>query len=259
MGKIEPRCIVISLLLGSACTGGEESHASDVETGGDGGVEAETMAADPACPDPSEVIDPTAVIDDMEDTNPNVLRIGDRTGAWWTASDETPGGTLVPPFGGPASPEALPEPRCGSQYAMHITGQGYNEWGAMLGLSFVYDPAGTVFYDASAWEGITFWARIGDTSTNQVRFAITDVTSDPAGGVCVEDGPPGEACYDTFGVPLMGLDVVWKRYKIPFRGLSQRGFGIQAEAVESSQLNNLNFNFEPGAIFDLSIDDIAFY
>jgi hypothetical protein len=242
-------------------------ETNDPEAGGGQGGES-SREPELVCPDPNETIDPTAVVDDLEDQNGKLLPVNGRSGGWWTAGDDTLGATVVPApaelTGLEATPEAIPGGRCNSAFAMRVTGQGFTDWGAVLGISLAYGKRpngldGSVPYDASARTGVDFWARIGDTSTNQVRFAVGDGHSEPDGGHCVEDGDIGEECYDTFGVYLTQLDTNWHHYRIPFAGLGQRDFGYKADAVATAELYTLLFNFDPGAVFDFWIDDISFY
>jgi hypothetical protein len=258
------KVVCLSLALTASCTDGDNLYADDPDGGPDARNDAGVEAGDgsgPAvvCPDPAEPIDPTALIDDLEDQDPTLLPIGHRSGGWWTAGDDTPGATIVPDREGPAYPELIPGGRCGSRYAMRVTGQGFSEWGAILGISLAYGSAGALFYDASFRDGVTFWARIGDTSSNRMRLSISDVNSEPAGGRCEVDGPPGTGCYDAFSVMISNLDTTWKRYKIPFGGLTQRDFGLPAEALDTTQIYTIGFNFEQGTVFDFWVDDIAFY
>ena len=52
-------------------------------------------------------------------------------------------------------------------------------WGSVDG-----GAAGLLPNDDHFRTGVTFWARIGDTSSEQVRFAISDKYSRPEGGFC---------------------------------------------------------------------------
>jgi hypothetical protein len=215
-----------------------------------------------ACGDLNQPIDPTAIIDDMEDGDSNILRVGRRNGGWWAGGDATPGGSIVP--SGISSAEAIPGGRCGSRYAMRVTGQGFTDWGALISMSLFFgsvdgSPDQLQPYDASARTGITFWARIGDTSTNLVRLAISDEHARPEAGICVVDGPPGTGCYDTFGVDLWRLGTTWTQYRVPFAGLTQRDFGVKADHIDSKNLYTVEFTFGPNAIFDFWVDDISFY
>src|SRR5436853_369417 len=87
---------------------------------------------------------------------------------------------------------ALDRGRCGSRYAERVTGHGYSVW-AVLSVSMGWGSAdggaeGLLPNDNSFRTGVTFWARIGDTSTNAVRFAISDKYSRPEGGYCIDGG-----------------------------------------------------------------------
>ncbi|HTQ03553.1 MAG TPA: hypothetical protein VMI54_06840 [Polyangiaceae bacterium] len=220
------------------------------------------------CPDPSDPIDPTAMIDDFENGSGLLPLVDKRNGSWWTAADDT-GGTLVPEQSAitnmPAAPEMLPQPRCGSHYAMRITGEGFTDWGADLGVALAAGTRpngeeGAVPYDASARTGVDFWARIGDTSTNSVFFEVSDSNSEPDGGICMVGGGTGKECYDGFGVNLTSLDTTWHHYRIPFSGLSQRNFGVKADGVVTNAIYNITFNFLSATDpFDFWLDDISFY
>ncbi len=217
-----------------------------------------------SCPDSGGPVDPTAMIDDMEATDPAILMEGGRNGAWWAGGDMvSPSASIVP--NGDASAELIPGGgRCGSLHAIHVTGQGFTSW-AVVTTSLRYGPSdggasAVLPYDAHTRTGITFWARIGDTSANQVRFAVSDKATRPEGGLCdakVSTGPT--ACYDTFGVDLTGLGTRWTQYRIPFAGLGQRNFGLQESGLDTSAIYTIDFNFYVNEIFDFWLDDIAFY
>lgn len=249
--------------------GGAGGLGTSSGLGGAGGLASAGMGGMPlVCPDPNATVDPTAMIDDFEDGDGLVLVVDGRNGGWWTAADAT-GGTLVPAQTSltnmPPTPERLAEPRCGSHYAMRITGEGFTDWGAILGVGLAYGTRpngqpGTVPYDASARTGVDFWARVGDTSTNNVFFEVTDSNSEPDGGVCDVNGGIGTECYDHFGVNLTNLDTSWHHYHIPFSGLSQRNFGVKADGVVTSAVYNLAFAFLSATDpFDFWVDDISFY
>src|SRR5215467_14423771 len=129
-------CAAAALALALAAAGcggaslGNGDHGDDGAAGGGGGNDA-AAAADAGspnvvtCGDPYAPIDPTAMLDDMEDGNFLILDVGGRNGAWWAGGDATPGGTIVPM--GNADPELIPGGRCGSRYAERVTGQGFND------------------------------------------------------------------------------------------------------------------------------------
>ena len=198
------------------------------------------------------------MIDDMEATDPSILMAGGRNGTWWAGGDPaSPSATIYP--NGEASATLIPGGgRCGSLHAMRVSGQGFTQW-AEVTASMRYGvqdggTSGLLPYDASFRTGITFWARIGDTSANYVRFAVSDQYSRPEGGHCDATSSTGAtACYDEFGVDLSTLGTTWTQYRIPFAGLGQRNFGLQRPALDTTAIYSIDFNFNVGEIFDFWI------
>ena len=78
---------------------------------------------------------------------------------------------------------------------MHVTGQGYTVWSVLsvsMGWGSVDGGAPGLLPNNDDYRtGVTFWARIGDTSSNKVRFAISDKYSRPEGGYCIDGGFDG--------------------------------------------------------------------
>jgi hypothetical protein len=243
--------MVLAAAAGGAGCSSETAQSPDGGGGGSGG-----------CGNLSASIDPTAVIDDMETPDFMTVRAAGREGSWWAGGDATsPGASITPSGDAPA--EAIPGGRCGSRYAMHVTGQGYTIWSVLsvsMGWGSVDGGApGLLPNDDDYRTGVTFWARIGDTSSNKVRFAISDKYSRPEGGNCIDGGSMDVACYDTFGVDLTQLDTTWRQYRIPFGGLTQRNFGLPRSTLDSSSIYTIEFSFNPVTPFDFWLDDISFY
>ena len=255
--------MLVTLALTSACSGSDEAEprakqaqAGELCPGGETPKD-ECQAAEerPAV---------EALIDDMEDGDATIFAVSGRRGSWWTGGDDTVGASMVPPKNGLAPPEAIAGSRCDSKRGTRVTGQGFLDWGALLGVDMVYgvrsdNTDGNLPYDASAYTGVEFWARIGDTSTDRVRFAVSDVNNEPYGGVCTDNDRLNEQCYDTFGTYLSGLSPEWRHYRIPFTSLTQRQFGYPASAAATNAIFSVQFNFEPSSIFDFWVDDLAFY
>ena len=199
------------MLLAAVGCGSGSANPND-GGGGTGGTSSIS------CGDPSLALDPTAMIDDMESPAPATLMGATRGGSWWAGGDDASkatGAAIVPD--GPATAEMIPGGRCGSTYAVHVTGQGFGVW-AVVNVSFGWDDAAQILlpYDASFRTGITFWARIGDTSTDQVRLNVTDKYSNDQGGICDKTVPNGDtACYDHFGVALTELSTSWQPVQGP--------------------------------------------
>jgi hypothetical protein len=255
-----PALMVLTLL--PACSGSDkdEPRGKDTQAGEKCGAET----PEDACPKEGERPALPALIDDLEDGDAQIFGANGRSGSWWAAGDETASATMVPPRDNLAPPEAISGGRCDSKRAVRITGQGFLDWGALLGVDLIYGARsdgsdGNLPYDASAYSGIEFWARIGDTSTDRVRFAVSDVNNEPYGGVCTDNNQSNEQCYDTFGTYLNGLSPEWRHYRVPFTSLTQRQFGYPASAAATDALFSVQFNFDPSSIFDFWVDDLAFY
>ncbi len=243
--------------------GGAAGVSGGAGSGGAAGTSAPTTTSN--CGDSGGPVDPTALIDDMEATDPAILMEGGRNGAWWAGGDaQSPGASIVP--NGDASSELIPGGgRCGSLHAMHVTGQGFTVW-SQVSVSMRYGSVdggapGLLPYDAHFRTGLTFWARIGDTSAAQVRLSVTDKYTRPEGGICDATASTGAtACYDNFGVDLKPIGKAWTQYRIPFAGLGQRMFGLQEmSGLDTSAIYTIEFDFYPNEIFDFWIDDISFY
>jgi endo-1,4-beta-D-glucanase Y len=130
---------------------------------------------------------PAGLIADFEDgmTTPVVIQQEGRTGGWETFNDATSGATetmTIESSGGSGMCD---------QYALHVKGTGFTNWGAGFGFSLVGDPKSPMVYNAEVknFTGISFKAKLGSTadSKSPVRFNIsTPWTEDKAnpGGQC---------------------------------------------------------------------------
>lgn len=251
---------LLALTLTLACSGSDRDRPHEKSTQA-GELCPGAESTTPQC-DERPALD--ALIDDLEDGDPRTFATNGRSGAWWAAGDDTASATMTPPRDSLATPEPISGGRCDSARAVRITGQGFLEWGSLLGVDLQYGTRsdgtdGNLPYDASAYTGLEFWARIGDTSTDRVRFAVSDVNNEPYGGVCTDNDQLNEQCYDTFGTYLNGLSPEWRHYRVAFASLTQRQFGYPANAAATEALFSVQFNFDPSSIFDFWVDDLAFY
>jgi hypothetical protein len=256
-----------ALLATAACSSSPDLSRAIVgrDAGGSDGPTDALDAGAINCPTSSGPIDPTAMIDDMESGgDPDIPMTAGRSGSWWAGGDSvSPSATITPNGNAPAV--AIPNGgRCGSLHAMRVSGQGFTSW-AVLSVSMRWGAdgdggMGLLPYDVHSRNGVTFWARIGDTSAPDVRFAVSDKYSRPEGGICdvtVTNG--ATACYDTLGIDLPKLGTSWQQYQIPFEGLTQRNFGLPRSSVDTTAIYTIEFQFNVGEIFDFWVDDIAFY
>jgi len=202
-------------------------------------------------------VDPTALIDDLEDGNGSLPPIATRNGSWWISTD-TSGGMIEPPADASPPAERILGARCESEYAMRVTGSGFTEWGAVLTAGFRYTTE-VASIDASAYRGVRFWARTGPDHTSPVRVQFQDSHSEPNGGQCNTESTGSDQCYDGFGTTLTTIGNEWQQFEIDFSTLAQRGFGFPAEAIDTTALYTIEWNLDQNGTYDLWIDDVWFY
>lgn len=237
-----------------ACSGESSTEADDDATTEDPGLTE--LCAEYEGPD-----DPDALVDDLEDGDGQIAPLGGRVASWWVVSDETESATLQPPANAAPEPELLPRERCGSRYAMRLTGEGFTGWGATLVAGMDYDDASQSIQpvDLSGYEGLMFWARVGELHNSSVRVQFQDSNTDALGGVCNPEPSSPDECYNGWGTAILPLDTEWRLYRIPFRNLGQRDFGYRAESFVPSTVYNIEWNLDPNSVFDLWVDDLWFY
>ena len=139
---------------------------------------------------------------DLEVATGSILANGGRRGTWFTFYDGTTGGIV--PLPSPASPPSAIIGTITSfagvttNKAAHMTGNGLATY---AGMGFNVNALTTAMtYDASAYQGITFWARTG-TGTASLSFNVPDMNTSAQGGVCTTCGdnlslPPDRRDHD---------------------------------------------------------------
>lgn len=183
---------------------------------------------------------PPSIIDDMEDGDDQILASRGRQGQWFAFDDKT---------GGTRSEVSIQSvDRSGSQHAACITASGFTSWGGGFGFPLAAADANRQAYDASAYTGLTFWAR--GSSTAAVRVMLVDKFSNPAAGNC-------SACDDNFYFSFTPSSE-WKQYTFKWKSAAQLGFGDQQPSVCPSALYTLQFQWLNNATVDMCLDDIAF-
>jgi hypothetical protein len=177
--------------------------------------------------------------------------------------------------------------------AVHIRGARFTDWGAQFMLD--YENAGKKApIDASMYDGISFWVRLGQGGTQTVGSAMFFVVEDvftkenknkyeivvdeatktftyvlDAAGKQIQVGTELN-CYDAktqvdglkcdrYGAGV-GLETEWRFVKIPFASMGQRGFGVKSPIGRPylEQLLGLGFYLDINN-WDLWIDEVAFY
>jgi endoglucanase len=193
---------------------------------------------------------PDGLIDDFEDNNNQINVVGDRGGYWYTYADKE-GSTVWPEQGDKGGTFTLVEGGHDSKFAVEVKGK-------LAGKSIVYAAMGLNFrdpkeaYDASMYEGITFWAKSG-AGPAKMTVKMPDGNTDPDGQVCT-------ACFNDYGAQIT-LTNQWERIVLPFRALHQEAdWGAPRKPhIDPKRLFAIHFEAKtPGSDYDFWIDDIAF-
>ena len=193
------------------------------------------------------------IIDDGEDNNNQSKVVGGRGGYWYTFADDV-GTSITPEAGAKGGTFTMSSGGANnSKFAANARGQigrGQNVFGA-LGMNFV-DPKNP--YDASAYAGISFWARKGPGTYGKVRVKVPDIKTDGDGGVCTE-------CFNDFGMDIT-LTETWQKYVMPFKKMKQMpDWGApRPRHIDNSKLFGIQWQVNaPGVAFDLWVDDVEFF
>jgi len=227
---------ISALVLGSGCRKKINVTSEDTKNSPEG----------KACPATE------GMISDGEANNNQVNTIKGRGGYWYTFVD-TNGSTITPTAGSQGGTFAMsPGGANGTKYAAHMSGQVGGGDTVYAGMAFNFvDPKGT--YDATAYKGISFWAKIGPGSTPNVRLKVPDTNTDPEGKVCKE-------CFNDFGMDLH-LTEQWTQYVVPYMAMTQlKGWGSpHTPGVDSSQIYGVQWQVnDKGAPYDVWVDEIQF-
>src|SRR5262249_19576159 len=126
------------------------------------------------------------VIDNMEAATGLICQGNGRIGHWFAYNDQLSTTMQTPPrLVAPTRPDPIQPARGTSTYAMHTYGQfsSFLGLGTSLNGSVSDTPEIPHAYDASAYTGITFYAK-GTPSTIQFIVATTDDVPPAYGGNC---------------------------------------------------------------------------
>ncbi len=177
-----------------------------------------------------------------------------RNGSWHQYSDPTANASMTIAATSGGSPN--------STLAIHYAG-GKGPWGATLSL-----PLGGALgsgqagcYDASAYDGLSFWIK-GDTSggkNTQMKLNVQTPVSEPTdtGGACTGN------CRDHFA-KIVDIPSSWTRMKIAWSDLKRLSCLTTTPATPSNfnpqkQILAISFQqLDPAKAFDFWIDDITF-
>jgi hypothetical protein len=236
----------------AGATAGSSGSATLPEAGasGAGGVPPQELVLEP--------------LDDMEDGNAFVLAADERNGHWDVSNDGTMGATQTPPAAGFVMAEIAESARPDSHFAAYTQGGGFKGWGAILTVSMITWPdyAQTPTYDASAYGGISFYAKAGADSDSALRVRFVGAQTDDRGGQCTPGGDITTACFDHFFADVK-LSQEWQRFDLGFADFRQAGVGKKFASIDLDTMYALEFFFAgrssaSGNAFELWVDDLAF-
>src|SRR6478736_5981884 len=185
---------------------------------------------------------PNDIIDDFEDGDISTLpALGGRVGNWYAYGDGTGSGLA----------EALVVNRGASKQALHAKGMNFSKWGSGVGTD-INHSSDKLPYDASAYVGVTFWARSA-TGTAALNVALPDIDTD-----ALTKGKTCTTC-DHHYFKAVTATTAWQRFTIMFADLSlESGDAPEPTAFKPGAMSSVQFRFAPGTAYDVYIDDLAF-
>jgi endoglucanase len=179
------------------------------------------------------------VLDELTDGD-GQLSVSGIKGQWGTYSDGT--SAITPP----AMSAIVP-----ADGAIHVTGTGFNEWGAGLGLDLSSD-GGQSSVDLSKYASLKVRAKGTGTITVEVATPVT--TGSDEGGECTGDG-----CFGHYASTIT-LSADYQDLVLPFGSMSQPSWGKEAK-LELARVMGINFlsRAENGqsANIDLWVDRVS--
>lgn len=182
-----------------------------------------------------------ALVTDLEDGTGRICTGNGRLGVWYAFNDTT--GTQWPVITAPGDPietSVIPDGRGNSLRGVHTFGNGFDDWGVGVGLDLAFDGSNYATYDASHYDGITFWARSQHARHALVRISTAETTLVDYGGDCEREPCSPEAT-------AFGPSPEWSQYFVRL-------------PADHRKLTNIQFMPSYGnRPFDLWIDDVHFY
>lgn len=188
------------------------------------------------------------VIDDFEDGDLTSLPpLGGRVGNWYAYGD----GSSV------ASEDVATVNRGASKQSLRTKGKDFTSWGSGVGVDLNHGSGDKLSWDASAYSGVTFWAR-AVVPADQTTVAMTVVFPDIDTDLLVK----GHTCTTCDHHYLKGVQVTagWQRFVVSFSDLMLEpgGAPTPVPAFNKAALTSVQFRFASGQTYDVYIDDVAF-
>ena len=186
-------------------------------------------------------------------------------GAWHLSAG---GGGTTTPVAGDLSPVAITD-RPPSTKAIHASGSGQGNTTATSYDAFVSVSASlnspsatqTGALNAAGFTGVKFWGKI----QGPVEFHVSNVNTNPAGGICSPTGGLPTSCFGDGQVKVLAPSTAWMLYTVPFSSLVPAGFGTPpGTPFPSGQIYTLEWHVTIPATglvtaWDIWLDDVTFY
>jgi hypothetical protein len=237
---------------------GSSGGSTPSGTGGTTGVPDGALTSCPTPPLAGTAAD--LLIDDMEDVNNGIAKVGGRNGFWYTFSDAY--GTMITPKPDPAGsiPLVPGSVDCHGASKGCIVVSGTVVANDEVAMKYAYAGVGFDFsnakkpchYNASAYSGIKFWAR-GDAELT-LKVNIPATADAGGGGTCTVD------CGNAHGLKVI-LTPTWTEYDLPFASIApDPTWGpMPPPAFDKGNLLSVQVQFPPGGAFSAALDDFTFY
>ncbi len=208
------------------------------------------------------------LIDDLEDGDDLIRRVNSpkRDGIWDSGNDGTSGGMQTPTPGNfKGTLLGADAPYAGDMYAAYSKATGYAQYAFMNVSMRSWPTYDTTYpkYDASAYKGIQFLAKVGSGSSRGVHVRFISGDTDPRGGKCKlpTDTPTpaqSELCYNHYYAAVT-LTNSWATYTLSFADdFVQGGDGMVDPTIDLKEMYGLEFYFGAGDDYEIWVDDLAF-
>jgi len=200
------------------------------------------------------------LIDDLEDGDDAIRPLGSRVGYWYTYNDGTLGAVQVPApsatFKG-VTPGHTPP----AGLSATTSGPAFTTYGAGMGFSFNTPASKACPYNATAYKGITFWAK---ANTGNAATTIAAMIKIPATTPVADGGTCTATCEDHYSLkPAPMLTTTWTQHTITFATAATATFGQnnfgKVVPFDKASILAMQFQVAKSVKFDFSIDDITFF
>ncbi len=181
------------------------------------------------------------LIDDFEDSNAIVLPNDGRDGGWYVITDGTGVLDTLNPLitlGGAGD----------SGHSLFVSGSGFTEWGAGASLDLRQN---SLRYDASAHQGLRFWAR--GIGALRVIFPQANLTNSHPCATC----PAASLDCGIYYKADIPLTDAWTEHSIAWTVLGRDYQG--GTPFNPAELLNVKFEAPGPNPFEIQLDDVSFY